>query len=694
VKETKRKTKHLVLVGGGHAHVEILRRWRMLGPRDLQLTLISPDSETLYSGMLPGLVAKHYREKDVVLDLHYNARKAGATFIRDQVVSLVPEEKKLVLKERPPLHYDVVSFDIGSRTKRPEFLPASDNILATRPFPVLLKKLSLWDSEVEKKRQQIVAVGSGAAGFELILALKARYRGRNCFFSLVDSKSRLSKVQLRILREEGVEVLQGQEVREVKQAGSGQLRVSFMNGEFISADKLLWAAGPEAHPVFGSLKNRDGFFLVNPYLQAIDHPEIFGAGDCIAHEEHPWVERAGVYAVREAPILFQNLLVAITKAGSLKKYSPQRRFLKILNTSRGDAILDRKPFHFSAGWVWPLKEYIDIGFMNKYRPERVKPLTDPDCGGCGGKIGSDTLCRVLEKLNPQFKESSDDVAFVEFQGKSLAATVDEFKDFGVDPYLFGKIAAVGAASDMYAKNLKPEFALSVVHLPKLAGKIAEDFLCHYIAGGESIFKPEGIKVVGGQTNESDGWSAGFSLFGSAEGKIWRKGPPKVGDVLVLTKPLGSGIILAAAMQEASVGREIDLCLAKMSESSAGTAKVLSEFSPSAATDVTGFSFLGHLKEMLEKGGLGAEIQWKQIPFYQGAEELFAQGYRSRMNALNERAFPIKDLSEMEKILYTPETAGGILAAVPESDVQKILTEIPGARVVGKVTSSKEIRLIR
>ncbi len=686
-KNSPRKNTHLILVGGGHAHAEVLRKWRMSGRDDVQLTLISPESETLYSGMLPGLVAGRYEKKDVVLDLHYLAHSAGATFVRDTVESLDPKSGKIFLRNRPPLHFDVISFDIGSRTAKPEFLPDSKNILLTRPFPVLMERLQVWDIDVRSRRQQIVAVGSGAAGFELILALRARYRESSSLFSIVDARGRLSSVQGKILREEGIEILSG-EVKGVKEAGSGQLRLTLGNGDFVSADKLLWAAGPEAPPIFNSLPVREGFLLVNRFLQSVGDSRVFGAGDCVAFQDYPWVERAGVYAVREAPTLFQNLLTAVTREKNFRAYSPQRKFLRLLNTSNGSAIFDRKRFHFSAGWAFTLKERIDRKFIEKYRPKDLPPMADPECGGCGGKVAGDTLCNALAGVNPRHKEMTDDVAVVGFGEKKVAATVDEFKDFGVDPFLFGRIAAVGSASDLYAKGLKPKYALSIVQMPKLGGRIAEDFLGHWIAGAKSVFDEEGIEIIGGQTNESDAWRGGFSLLGDAGARFWPKGPPNAGDVLILTKPIGSGVVLAAAMQEVSVGGELDPCLAEMAKSAKAASAVLERFTVSAATDITGFSFLGHLREMLERGDLGVDLDWKQIPIYAGALQLFQRGYRSRMNSLNERAYPMAGIEGDAKILYTPETAGGILAAVPENEAESVVRELrkdyPHATIVGRI----------
>ena len=689
-------------MGAGHAHVEILRRWGMAAPSDVQLTLISPDSETLYSGMLPGLISKQYKKSEIVLDAHYLAKNAGAIFMRDSVLGIDPEKQQLKLLTRPALSYDFVSFDIGSKAKSGNLDLNSRKIIATRPFKQLHEKLQFWDAEVAAgKRQHIACVGAGAAGFELALALRARYKGALCFITLIDASHKLSTLQKKILTKHGIEIISGAHMESAKESGSGQIRINLSGGEQLPADKLLWAAGPEAQSLFANLGDQQGFLLVNKFLQSEKYSNIFGAGDCISHKSYPWIDRAGVYAVREAPVLFHNLLAQVTSNKKLRAFVPQKKYLRLLNTSSGSAILDRWPFYFSAKMAWKLKDRIDRNFMKKYQPDlNAKPMLEPECGGCGGKVSSESLCNVLESINPNHQKNSDDVAIVDIAGGQLAVTVDQFKDFGVDPYLLGKIAAVGATSDLYAKGIEPQYALSLVGMPKFSSKLTETFLNQWMAGANAVFQPENIAVVGGQTNESTDWTAGFSLIAAKKERFWKKGPPAIGDDLILTKPLGSGILLAAAMQEVCVGDDLDLCLKEMEKSAHIAYSVFKEYPVSAATDITGFSFLGHLSEMLINGEISVELNWNAIPFYQGAIELYLKGYRSKMNVKNEQSFPVFGLEGQEKILYTPETAGGILAAVPKAlsaeCVEKLKKVGLQAAIVGNVArlTAKKISLLR
>lgn len=330
--------------------------------------------------------------------------------------------------------------------------------------------------------------------------------------------------------------------------------------------------------------------------------------------------------------------------------------------------------------------------MEKYTVGGI-PEMDPDCGGCGSKVSSELLCSILPKSENAIwgTDKKEDVALWKFDPVTVAATVDQFRNFGADPYLFGRIAFHSAASDLYAKNIEPQAALMHLTIPKYSSSLAKDWLKHLFAGVKASLQKEGhgCELIGGQTNEGEEWNLGFSLLARAPENIWEKRAVQSGDALLLTKPIGTGVILAAAMAGAKLGSILDSTLEVMAQDPRQTWEISKKYSIHACTDITGFSLLGHLSEMLEGTGLGAEL-W-EIPILPGAEALFHQGFQSRMHVLNLKSFPVLP----NCILYDPQTSGGFLYSLKESDAILLEKELNAsgilARVIGRVSGEK-IRL--
>ncbi len=693
------KDKHLVLVGGGHAHVEVLRRWPSLP--NVRVTLISPDVNAYYSGMLPGLLSGKYT--NIGIDLDHLCKKANAVFYQTSVTACDPKKRKLSLKGLPDLSYDVVSFDIGSTSKK--ITEPSTRIIATRPLSQILKNIEIWDKEIHSSQnlseEKIICVGAGATGFEIALALRNRYKNqyieKKLKLILWERTSTLYPLQRRALEKRGIEVhnitLENVSVRE------DGLELQTNQG-VVSATRMVWAGGAASHVLFqNSLLDREGkgWIRVKDSLQASDFPNIFAVGDCAELENYPTTHKAGVYPVRQAPILFYNLLETIKESGlRMKNYRPQKSYLRLLNLGDEKAIVEYKFFKSMGSMYWNLKDWIDRRFMEKYTFEPLDPMKDPNCGGCGCKVSASVLDKSLDILKLSNSkgvrlgvEEGDDIAVVTMGAETIGLTVDQFKNFGANPYHFGRIAAVNACSDLYAKGVKPQYALANIMLQKQKEEMAVNEMRFILAGAQSVMEPEGIELVGGHTIEGEESQVGFFLLGKQEeSQAWGNGTLQPGDKIILTKPLGTGIILAAAMRFAVSGIDFAQLIEQMGQSQVFAMEILKKYKIGGSTDVSGFGFLRHLKNMLIASRMGASLDMSQIPVLEIASDLRNRGYYSRMERKNFPALP-----GAPSILHDPQTSGGILLGIATKDAQRCCEELkqvyPYSAIVGEVCSVPE-----
>jgi selenide,water dikinase len=366
-------------------------------------------------------------------------------------------------------------------------------------------------------------------------------------------------------------------------------------------------------------------------------------------------------------------------------YRPQKKFLRLLNTSDSNAILEYGTIEARSKFFWLLKDWIDRQFMNRYQVTPLPPMASPDCGGCGSKLASDSLRQALKTLSIS---AGDDVAIRSLSSGTIALSVDHFKNFGLNPFNLGQVAAIHALSDFTAKGLKGKFALANFILEKSNESIAACELELLLRGARNILDQEGIEIVGGQTGLGIETSAGFSIIGEGD-SLWKKSGAKSGDAIILTKPLGAGILLAAREQGALSGSCFEELLESMLRSSSSLISTLRKYSVTAATDVTGFGLAGHLSEMLSKDSLYAKLNYSDLPVFSSARELARKGYESRMANQNRRSFSAN--FSPDPLIYDPQTSGGLLFTLPSLEAERCLAEImpswPSARIIGYVVSS-------
>ena len=702
----------LVLVGGGHAHVHVLKSFAMRPVPGVRLTLVARDVETPYSGMLPGWVAGHYRFDEGHIDLGRLTRFAAARLVRDEAIGLDRSQCRVLCRGHPPIRYDFVSLDIGSAPRAHDVPGAGEHTIAVKPIADFAAR---WDALLARVKQlprlRLAVVGGGAGGVELALSAQHRLSTMGIAPAAVtlitrdallpSHNRRVRRVFERIFAERGIAVLTESPVIRVEPGA-----LCCAGGRRIAFDEALWVTEAGAARWLadtGLPLTEGGFVAIDDTLRSPAAPRIFAAGDVATMLAHPR-EKAGVYAVRQGPPLAANLRRALS-GQPLRRAVPQRRGLALIGTGDQHAVASRGPFAARGGYLWRLKDRIDRRWMRRYRelPEMPpEPGEEPmRCGGCAAKVPAAVLSRVIDRLHPAASElvtigldSPDDAALIAFPGAPpLLQTVDFFRAMVDDPYLFGRIAATHALGDIYAMGGAPQTALAIATLPPSRPAIVEHDLFHMLRGALDVLEPAGAALIGGHSAEGAELALGFAVTGRAapSGRLMRKGGLRPGDRLILSKPLGAGVILAADGRGLAPARAVDDAIAAMLQSAAAAAACLVAHGATACTDVTGFGLLGHLLEMLRASAMDAALDPAAIPALDGALDLFARGLASSLHTDNMAALAALDLGAEHPViplLIDPQTAGGLLAGVPAERAASCLAELARlgyrAALIGRV----------
>jgi selenide,water dikinase len=736
-------TTDIVLIGGGHAHVHVLKAFGMRPEPGVRLTLIAREVETPYSGMLPGLIAGHYRFEQCHIDLEPLARFANARLIRASSIGIDRALRGVLIEGRPPLAYDLLSIDVGA-TPALEAIPgAAEHALPVKPIGRFLARFEALRERclADRLARRILVIGGGAGGVELLLA--ARHRLRAELKALGQDLERLrftvataddlmpthnAKVRAAFahhLSARGVEVHTRCPIARIEHG-----KAITADGAVLEADEILLVTDSAAPGWFagtGLALDPKGFLALGPTLQVTNDARVLGAGDCATMLYAPR-EKAGVFAVRQGPPLAANLR-RLAQGRRPRPFTPQRLFLGLISTGDRYAVASRGDWKAEGRTLWQLKDWIDRRWMRKYQelpqmsaaPAAATLRSGSDaltgeaaryaaaamrCGGCGAKVGPTVLARVLTRLGATIHPDvlvglaqPDDAALVLTEpGLAAVQTVDFFRAFIDDPYQFGEIAANHALNDVFAMAADPRTALALVVVPYGPPDKVEEQLYQVLAGTLAVLQRENVVLVGGHSSEGAELALGLAVHGVVDpAKVLRKGGLRPGDRLILTKPLGTGVLFAGAMRGKARGPWIEAALAGMRSSNRMAAAILAAHRASACTDVSGFGLAGHLTEMLQASGVTASLIFDAVPLYEGAEALAIQGIGSSLLPENLKLGTAVAADGAERsrfeLLFDPQTAGGLLAGVPAERVASCLAALAAngtvAAEIGSVLPRKD-----
>ena len=696
----------LVLAGGGHSHALVLRRWAMQPSKrpSYLITLVSRTSTALYSGMVPGLIAGIYQRAQVAVDLRDLTDQAGVALVVAEITGLDLRNQQLHLDQRPSLPYEHLSLNLGAETSTN---PAQN--LELVPIKPLEPALAFLADQDRQMGQQDLAtslfqvVGSGLAAVETVLALRQRWPMRPLVLRI--RPGCLQPILIKALEKAEIQIIGTSEMDQTKQ--------------FQTTAGLLCTGSQAPH----WLADHDlpccpnsGRIRTEMSLQVIGHPNLFAAGDCAVIDAHPR-SPSGVWAVRAAKPLARNL-EATCSGRPLKRWRPQDQALQLLGGFR-----DRKPLawalrnHRILGphpLLWRWKAAIDARFMAMFRRRSsMNSIETMACRGCAAKLPAGPLESALQQAGiAALGTDPEDAAVLPL--KTAAGTtpvlqsVDGFPALVSDPWLNGRLTALHACSDLWACGARVLAAQAVVTLPQTNESTQESLLAQTLAGIRSALNPQGAQLLGGHTLEArDGLAqpplsravqVTLSVSGQAVETFWRKAGVQAGDRLLLSRPLGTGVLFAAAMTGAAPAPSLDLALAQMGTSQHLLLEELLGLEAEhpraihAATDITGFGLLGHLGEMLRNPGLKVVLKGPEIPSLAGALSLLENGYASSLAPANRRAWSLLDNGCVDlqlagiapgsrehqallQLLVDPQTCGPLLISV-QADISQQLTSQP------------------
>lgn len=364
--------KHLVFVGGGHAHLTALTGLRDTVQAGHRVTLIGPSPYHYYSGMGPGLLSGVYRPAEARFHVKKMAEDRGATFIEDRVVLVDPGRRTLALGSGAEVRYDAVSFNTGSEVPMDLLDSTGADVFPVKPIENLLAARRKIREAGLGKKFRVIVVGGGSAAVEIAANLGhlGRDTGKIGGITLVSRSAVLgefpekARAQARgALARWGVETIEGIAVESIDNGG-----VRLEDGANLEGDMVFVAIGIRPSSLFRDSRlptGKDGGLLVNDSLQCVDHPELFGGGDCVSLEGSP-LPRVGVYAVRQNRPLHRNLS-AFLDGRPLQRFDPGGDYLLILNLGDRMGLFRRKGIVWSGRLAFHLKDYLDTRFMRKFQ---------------------------------------------------------------------------------------------------------------------------------------------------------------------------------------------------------------------------------------------------------------------------------------------------------------------------------------
>jgi selenide,water dikinase len=668
----------LVMAGGGHSHALVLKRWAMKPEQRPQqsIVLVNRSSTALYSGMVPGLIADLYQRDELAIDLRRLCDQAGVAFMEAEITGLDPRDRCLQLRERPALQFDWLSLDVGAVSR-----PSANGI----PIKPLEASLAFLDSEDPCDPKPLRVIGAGAAGLEVVLALRRRWPQRA--LELQQRPGQLDRALQRELRQANIDLTHD----DTEHRGPSLL--------------CTGSQGPDWLAMSGLPLDRNGRILTDRCLRVEGHPSLFASGDCavISTEPRP---PSGVWAVRAGRPLATNLKAACL-GQPLRPWYPQREAMQLIGVHEDAAWARWGSWRLGPSpLLWRLKQRIDRNFMAGFqRPAKMANAVQMACRGCAAKLPAKPLAAALERVG--LGGQPEDAAHLP-GSEELLQSMDGFPALVSDPWLNGRLTALHACSDLWACGVRVSSAMATVTLPTISTNEQQELLVQTLAGIRSVLDEQGAELIGGHTMESRnasplpaslGVEITVVVNGSSSQSLWLKSGLQQGDILLISRPLGTGVLFSGAMTGATKATDLDAVLKSMACSQH---TLLEQLEPHrgdihACTDITGFGLLGHLGEMIQnKKDLMIELDGHSIPAYSGVQELFERGVTSTLAPSNRGAWRWLEgkihlqqhpSAALLELLVDPQTCGPLLLACKSEAAAELTRTGPWVQI-GNTASTR------
>ncbi len=693
----------LVLLGAGHAHVEVLRRLAHRPDPALRLTLIAREPSTPYSGRLPAVIRRECGPDAAHIDLGPLAAAADARLVVAEATSIDLAARRIIVRDRPAIRFDLLSIDIGGVPAMPggagnptaangglPRMPAEGASRATpepgsipvKPIGGFLAALTQLDTGLPDGAR-IALIGGGAAGTELALALAQRFGGRVRITLVCDTPDPLAEAPPRAraiaraaLAEARVELVCG-----VRAGALADSRLALSDGSFLAVQAVLWASnvvGPPLLAESGLICDAAGCVVVDATLRSRGHDFVFAAGDCAAMASAPR-PKSGVWAVRAGPRLAANLR-GVAHGGRPRAWRPQATALAIVGLGNGRAVAWRNGVAVSGRFVAWYKHWIDGRFLRRYAPAslpRRAARSEP------AHVSLDPAdLAVLSGPTPHPAPPAE-VALLQ-QATHLPAPLN-------DPFNAGRIGAAHALVQMHAIGAVPWNAIAIVTPPIAPPEAARADVIALLQGAAAVLAADGATLIDCATTATGKPALSLVLTAHAGPPPLRPAALCPGDALILTKPLGSGIILEGHRRAMAEARWLLGAVEAMVASSAAASDILRQHGATGCAAVAEHGMLGTLTALLRDANLAAVLSPDAVPALPGARALARLGVARAAADENRRAWPDPPDWPDLALLADPQIAGGLLAGVPAAHGSACLTALREAGYAAAWIGQAEVR---
>ena len=678
-------TKQLVLIGGGHANVQVLKKLSMNTIKGLHTILISEHFEATYSGMTPGYIHKDFSKEEISIDLQRLCFNAGATFIKDKVVKIDTNYQKLELQNLPSLHYDLLSINSGSVSSTEGIkIENSSRCFFVKPISLLVKNLSKIDQIIKNKKSKIAIIGGGVASYELAFSLSRRYKN-NLEITIVGknilneknlnkkTKNRIKEISNHI----GIKELLGEVI------SISETHLTLKNDVIFECDLSLLSSGADIETWLSNSnlnKDKNGFISVDSNLLSTNDKSVFVSGDACSIENN-LRPKSGVMAVRQGEVLKENIFYKLT-GRPLIKFRPQKNWLYLIGTYKNYALLNYFFLSFHGRWCWKLKEWIDKGFIKKFKFTNNISMTKKNlelekskdikmyCQGCGSKVSKNTLVKFLkgENVNPELTDSS----ILDTNSSTMLQSIDHIKLFSsLNPFDFGIISYLHSQNDILSSGGSVQSISVSQGLPFSEGIVENFYMKYFMKGIKSEAAKDDSIIVSGHSYQSKEPGITITMNGVFEKQI-SKNQGQEGDLIYLSKPLGTGYLLAAYFNNSNLLSCFDFqsLMEWLKKGNKTISKISKNFKSKITTDISGFGLASHLSDICKSSNLSAEIILNEetlinknlniLEKYQSTG--FDNNYLSSFNEVS-----ISDDNKLKNILYDPQTNGPLLISIHKKD---------------------------
>lgn len=683
----------LVLLGAGHAHVEVLRRLARRAEPRLRLTLIARDPTTAYSGRLPALIRGECSQADAHIDLGPLAAVAGARLVIAEATGIDLAARQVVVRGRPAIRFDLLSIDIGGVPAMPGGVAPDDGDIPVKPIGGFLAALTHLERDLPHGAR-VALVGGGAAGVELALALAQRVAGRVRITLVCDTEDPLAEAPPRAraiaraaLAEARVELVCG-----VRAGARADGRLALSDGSFLAAEAVLWATnvvGPRLLADSGLICDEAGCVVVDASLRSRGHDVVFAAGDCASIVGAPR-PKAGVWAVRAGPRLAGNLR-RVARGLRPRPWRPQAEALAIIGLGHGRALAWRDGVAVSGRLIAWYKDWIDGRFLRRYGPAglpRLAARAEPE------QVRLDPAdLAVLASPSPPSGPPSRAVHGGAADGADNALIQQVIHVLALlnDPFNFGRIAAAHALVRLHAAGVRPWTAVAIVTPPVGEAAAAREDVLALLQGAAEVFAADGAALADCATATGGAPGLGLVLTGRPVPSRDTDASLRPGDALILTKPLGSGIILEGNRRGLAQARWLLDAVAAMTASSAAASRIVRQHGATVCAAVAEHGVVGTLASLLRDANLAAVLSAGAIPALPGARELAVLGVVRPSSEENRQAWPDPpDWADLA-LLADPQIAGGLLAGVPAARAEACLAALRAAGYAASCIGQTEAR---